>query len=240
MKRRLFFRIARLCCWLLLLVGIAVTQPWESLPAHWRPWAPLHLDHPPNAVTQLKLARLQREPEQCLAVLAEASRNDLDYLPLADYTPVDNCPLTNVVRVQRTSIEFNTPFTLSCPLLVRWMMFEQQALQPLALRHHNSPVAKIEHYGTFACRNVYGRAEGRRSQHATASAFDVAAFTFANGQTASVLRDWNAEDDPANSAFLHELHDEACRYFGTVLGPDYNAPHENHFHLDTSSFNLCR
>jgi hypothetical protein len=123
---------------------------------------------------------------------------------------------------------------------VRWLMFEQQALQPLALKHQGSPVTQVEHFGTFACRNVYGRETGRRSQHSTASAFDVAAFTFGNGEVASVLDDWKTEDDPANAAFLQEVHTEACKYFGTVLGPDYNQPHENHFHLDTSSFDLCR
>jgi hypothetical protein len=36
----------------------------------------------------------------------------------------------------------------------------------------------------------------------------------------------------AESAFLHEAHDDACRIFGTVLGPDANEAHHNHFHLD--------
>jgi hypothetical protein len=46
------------------------------------------------------------------------------------------------------------------------------------------------------------------------------------------------EDDPkeagkvATSEFLHQAHDDACKLFGTVLGPDTNAAHHNHFHLD--------
>ena len=32
--------------------------------------------------------------------------------------------------------------------------------------------------------------------------------------------------------FVTFLHDDACRRFGTVLGPDANAAHKNHFHLD--------
>jgi hypothetical protein len=34
------------------------------------------------------------------------------------------------------------------------------------------------------------------------------------------------------SAFLHEAHNDACKIFGTVLGPDANEAHHNHFHLD--------
>jgi hypothetical protein len=225
---------------LLLAGGLVVTRPWELLPGHWKPWAPLRLDDPPTFITLGKLAALQQQPDTCLAVLATASEGTLDYLPLEDYTPVESCPLSNVVRVNDTGIEFSSPVTLSCPLVVRWLMFERQALQPLALQHIGSPVARIEHYGSFACRNVYGRATGRRSEHATASAFDVAAFEFEDGDVASVLRHWDSEAAPGKSAFLKDTHSAACRYFGAVLGPEYNQPHENHFHLDTGRFNLCR
>lgn len=36
----------------------------------------------------------------------------------------------------------------------------------------------------------------------------------------------------ASSAFLHQAHESACSLFGTVLGPEANAAHHNHFHLD--------
>ena len=237
--KRAFVKATRLFLLLLVAGVLVITRPWELLPRHWKPWAPLRLEDPPTAVTHKKLAALEEEPETCLAVLATA-RDALDYLPLDDYTPVESCPLTNVVRVSSTTLAFNAPVTLSCPLLVRWLMFEQQALQPLALKHLGSPVARLEHYGSFACRNVYGRESARRSEHATASAFDVAGFEFENGQRVNVLEDWHDSDEPQDSMFLREAHDAACKYFGTVLGPDYNAPHENHFHVDTSRFKLCR
>lgn len=34
------------------------------------------------------------------------------------------------------------------------------------------------------------------------------------------------------SEFLHRVHDDACDVFGTVLGPEANDAHRNHFHLD--------
>jgi hypothetical protein len=36
----------------------------------------------------------------------------------------------------------------------------------------------------------------------------------------------------AASEFLHLAHTEACGIFGTVLGPEANAAHRDHFHLD--------
>ena len=225
---------------LLVLAAVDITKPWLAVPPAWKPWEPLALGDALTPVTRWKLGKLKSEPQQCLAVLATAPQNSLDYLPLEDYTPVDDCPLTNVVRVRSTAIKFNSSFTLTCPLLVRWLMFEQQQLQPLALKYQGSKITEIEHFGTFACRNVYNREAGRRSQHATASAFDVAAFHFEDGSEVTVLKDWDNSKASVNSEFLHEVHDAACAYFGTVLGPDYNAPHANHFHLDTSGFNLCR
>jgi hypothetical protein len=39
------------------------------------------------------------------------------------------------------------------------------------------------------------------------------------------------EPDP-KAEFVIYLHEDACRRFGTVLGPEANAAHKNHFHLD--------
>ena len=229
---------------LILIIALAIlawlTRPWESLPAEWNPWQPLAMDHAMTPVTRWKLNALKDDREQCRALLASVPEGRLQHLPLEDYTPVEACPLTNVVRVTRTSVGFNNRFTASCPLVVAWVMFEQQQLLPLADQHLGSELVHIDHYGTFACRNIYHREDARRSQHATASAFDVAAFRFADGTRISVLDDWDNDDEPAKKDFLRATRDAACDYFGTVLGPDYNQPHENHFHFDTSTFGICR
>ena len=45
-----------------------------------------------------------------------------------------------------------------------------------------------------------------------------------------------------SSGFLREIHASACKYFGTVLGPEANNAHKNHFHLDMAprkTTNFC-
>lgn len=239
MKTTLF----RLLKWLLVLGMIAaavLTRPWEHIPPEWHPWQPLAIDHPMTVVSKWKLAQLRDDPQQCLAVLATAPEGAIDYLALDDYTPVAGCPLSNVVRVTRTGVRFSSTFTVTCPVAVAWVMFERQQLQPLAQQHLASPLARVDHLGSFACRNIYHREGARRSQHATANAFDVAGFRFENGEQVSVLKHWDDQDAPNKSAFLKQAHGAACGYFGTVLGPDYNQPHANHFHLDASGFGFCR
>jgi hypothetical protein len=51
-----------------------------------------------------------------------------------------------------------------------------------------------------------------------------------------------AASTAAKVAFLHEVHSAACAIFATVLGPDANRYHRNHFHLDMAgrkSASIC-
>jgi hypothetical protein len=41
-----------------------------------------------------------------------------------------------------------------------------------------------------------------------------------------------AKVTPDRTGFLKAAHRSACRYFGTVLGPEANKAHRNHFHVD--------
>jgi len=41
--------------------------------------------------------------------------------------------------------------------------------------------------------------------------------------------------DPQVKAFLLEAHEAACHIFGTTLGPEANADHRNHFHVDMAA-----
>ncbi len=100
-----------------------------------------------------------------------------------------------------------------------------------------SPVVKIETMGSYSCRNVAGTQQ--RSAHARAGAIDVSAFVLADGRRIVVKRDWQS-GDPASREFLRVVHKSACKRFGTVLGPEYNAAHEDHFHLEGTGATFCR
>lgn len=100
-----------------------------------------------------------------------------------------------------------------------------------------SPVARIETMGSYSCRNVAGTE--RRSAHARAEAIDVSGFVLADGRRIVLKRDWQG-GDAATREFLRVVHQSACKRFGTVLGPDYNPAHEDHFHLEGSGGTFCR
>lgn len=218
----------------LALVGFVL---WWALPLppRWNPWAPLDVSEAPNWLTPFKLRRLQADPQLCAQVLAVSG---LRYQPQADSPPGQRCPLREVVRVSGGPVRLSSSFLASCPLAVSTAMFERHGLQPAAQAVYGMPVVALEHLGSFACRNVYNRSQGRISQHASANALDIAAFRLADDRRITVLQGWKGSADDAE--FLRQVHQNACKYFNTVLGPAYNAAHRNHFHVDMGGWAVCR
>ncbi|SFG78405.1 extensin family protein [Pseudomonas sp. NFACC45] len=231
-------RVLKGLTFLLLVVGVAVLGVWRgwlAVPPQWNPWAPLDVNVPPNLLTRYKLMALRNDPQLCDQALATSG---LRATRQADSSPQASCPLSNVLRVQGGEVALSSSFLASCPLAVAFALFERHALQPAALATYGQKVARVDHLGSFACRNLYGRESGARSQHATASALDIAGFRLADGRSVSVLKDW--PKDNTHAQFLRQVRDGACDVFNVVLSPDYNAAHRNHFHLDVGPWWICR
>lgn len=264
-----------------------------GLPRHWNPWAPLTLEEADGPLTRWKLGRLEAAPAACLQWLAGAPAIASTPLPdrnagtagTADGTD-HRCGWEAASRISSMGeARFSSPFTLGCGAAVALARWERHVVQPAARAQLGSPVVRIEHLGSYACRRIAGSAgPGRLSEHARANALDVAAFTLADGRRVSVLADWYGEAAPPSqvsgagegagshlqegdaageagraaaigarkaeppaasvanpkAVFLRQVRDGACRSFAAVLGPDYNAAHRNHFHLDQGRYRACR
>ncbi|KTC17532.1 extensin [Pseudomonas marginalis ICMP 9505] len=231
-------RFSHLMSALLLLAGalvLGVWRGWVPLPDDWNPWAPLDVRASPNLLTRFKLGRLQDDPALCDHVLKTSG---LRVSHQADTPANSACPLRNVLRVQGADVGLSSSFLASCPLAVAFALFERHSLQPAAQAVFGQAVTRVDHLGSFACRNIYNRAGGQLSQHASANALDIAGFRLADGRSISVLKDWPGQGDSAR--FLRQVRDGACDDFNGVLSPDYNAAHRNHFHLDMGRWWVCR
>ena len=199
----------------------------EEHPQH-NPWAPLDLRDPPGWATQRKLAALQRDPAECRAVL---DRSGIAFfaLPAAGEGA---CRREDRTVLGETRLAPGAP-AATCAVDAALVLWLRQGVQPAAEALLGSPVARIEHFGAYSCRRLYGRDEGPWSEHATGNAIDIAAFVLEDGRRISVVRDWT--DDGPEAAFLRRARDEACEVFGTVLSPDYNAAHADHLHFDQAA-----
>jgi len=225
-------------------------------------------------------------------------------------------------------ITFSPPATLTCDMIVALHKWLQREVQPLARQHLGAPVVEVATMSSFSCRNAYGRARSKLSEHGRVNAIDIGTFVTERGEKTLVLADWGpvareiaddakaeavkrqaeaaaasrkgktpaetprvatpdavksfqagtsipigiprvtfgirgsggADDDLSTglgwappsrlggpkeadvaapggppggkAAFLRAVHKAACTIFATVLGPEANRAHKNHFHLD--------
>jgi hypothetical protein len=248
-------------------------------------------------------------------------------------------PMQLVSIGSNPQIAFSPPATITCDMIVALHKWLRHEVQPLARRHLGAPIVSVSTMSSFSCRNAYGRARTRLSEHGRANAVDIGTFLTAQGETTMVVADWgpNAREMAANAAeaqaeavkrkaeavatarkkkapdeprlaapetvktyqgttipigipsitvgtrpssaptdlstglgwappsrlggpkdaesaaaasgrpagktaFLHAIHKAACGIFATVLGPEANRAHKNHFHLDLAerkSASIC-
>lgn len=220
---------------LLILLAAAGLLALRFLPPEWDPRVPLDLRAEPGLMTGVKLRRIAADPEACFAAFP-ASGIAVERLP--DRPSEVGCGIEDTVILPAAVRPIPRGPAVTCRMAAAWALYERHALQPAARRHLGSEVAAIRHLGTYNCRNVNHAASGRRSQHATANAIDLSAFVLRDGREISLLRDWRGEE--AEAAFLRAARDGACRFFSAVLGPDYNAAHADHLHLDMGPWRACR
>ena len=218
-----------------LIIVAAVGVGYRWLPSHYNPFTPPKLDDPPGKITQFKLRRLT--PAACDDLLKQANQKKLiQTQAVAD--SAGDCPLNNIVRVRNFGpVSVSSSFLASCPLALSTALFVNQQAKPLTKTMMGSELSRIEHLGSFACRNIYHRPNAPRSEHASAEALDVSAFQLADGRRVTILRGWR---DPKTQPWLRGMLSASCDYYGNGLGPEYNAAHANHFHLGMRGFGLCR
>ena len=242
-------------------------------------------------------------------------------------------PMRLISLGKNPQVALSPPPVLTCDMIAQLHKWVQRDVQPLARKFLAAPIVRVETMSSYSCRNAYGRAHGRLSEHGRANAVDIGSFVTALGQAALVISDWGptarevaaaaaaaskAAAQPVSTAaragkagpesaapaqpvvsiapaaeppraataavsgfsmtlpgvsveiggsnksadsafapaqrlggpkvktvaqgpaaagdarldFLRAVHAAACRQFGTVLGPEANTWHKNHFHID--------
>ena len=176
---------------------------------------------------------------QCLASLSATGAR---YSPLADRYYAPRCQALGSVQLDRLagdkgSFALANLGPVACPLAQAFAGWARYGVDRAARQMLGSPLARIETMGSYSCRNVAGRA--RLSAHARAEAIDIGAFVLGDGRRVTVKDGWNNGSDQER-AFLRTVHASACKRFGTVLGPGYNAAHADHLHVELGTGSFCR
>ena len=171
------------------------------------------------------------EARQCFA---ELGARHADFTPLPDQYFGAGCATVQTVRLlslagDSAQLGVTNLGPVACPLAATFAGWARFGVDRAAQQILGSRLVRIETMGSYSCRTVAGT--DRLSAHATGNAIDVSGFVLADGRRITVLGQWSAGTEDERQ-FLRVIHASACKRFGTVLGPDYNAAHRNHLHVE--------
>ncbi|MEM6940273.1 MAG: extensin family protein [Pseudomonadota bacterium] len=143
------------------------------------------------------------------------------------------CLIENAVRVREVAgIRLSQRAVMDCPTAAAFKTWLETAAKP-AFARKGGGLQSVRVAAHYACRTRNNQKGARLSEHGKGRAIDVSGFRLSNGTEVSVLQGWNA---PAYSKAMRQVHRQACGPFGTVLGPNANRFHRDHFHFDTARY----
>ncbi|WP_245196955.1 extensin family protein [Sphingomonas jejuensis] len=176
-------------------------------------------------------------PAETAACLADLQGLGVRFNPLPDRRFAGQCTALGAVQLLDIGLPVTNLGAMTCPVARTFTQWVKNGIQPAAREILGTEIVRLESMGTYSCRTIAGSA--RLSEHALANAVDIAVFVMADGRRVSVLNGW-AGASAEEREFLAVVHRSACRRFRTVLGPDYNAAHRDHLHMDMGRGPFCR
>ncbi|MDH7975694.1 extensin family protein [Sphingomonas sp. AR_OL41] len=201
-----------------------------------------HDDHapPPRPVGSRPITLNLPTSRETQACFADLSREDIRFSPMVDRDYGGGCRVIGAVQLIDIGIPVTNLKAMRCELADAFTGWTRHAVVPAAYQILGSELVRVESMGSYACRNVIGAGGPEKlSGHAIANAVDVSGFVLQDGRRITVEQGWRSAD-PRIRAFFAAIHTSACKRFGTVLSPDYNAAHYNHLHLEDDHKRFCR
>jgi hypothetical protein len=130
----------------------------------------------------------------------------------------------------RGQVALEPPAQLRCPMIPAVDYWMERVVLPAARQHLHTNVVALKIAGSYSCRAMNHVIGARLSEHGHANALDVSGFVLEGGYVIRVKTGWRGPLPEQN--FLRAVHGGSCTVFTTVLGPEYDAKHHDHFHLD--------
>lgn len=154
--------------------------------------------------------------------------------------PREGCGIEQAVRItQIGDVTLSQPALIDCPTaraLKGWLV---DGVKP-AIGRHGGGLAELRVAAHYACRTRNHQPGAKISEHGRGRAIDISGFVLRDGSTITLLDGWNTRRE---GRMLRKMHQAACGPFGTVLGPESDRFHQDHFHFDTARYrsgSYCR
>lgn len=150
------------------------------------------------------------------------------------------CGIENAVRLTSVSgVTLSSPATINCTTARALKSWVETGARP-AVGNTGGGIASLRVVAHYSCRTRNNQAGARLSEHSYGNAIDIAGIGLADGTEMTVLTDWGNSNYGAR---LRRMWQAACGPFGTVLGPEADRFHRDHFHFDTADYrsgSYCR
>jgi hypothetical protein len=151
--------------------------------------------------------------------------------PIVDGLCIVQSPLTlEAVSAHGRIIPLNAPVTTDCGMataLPQWLA----DIDAFLVANDKTHIKTLIVGTNYACRNVDNAVTGKLSFHGFADALDVVGFELEDGRTVTIEKGWPGTLGEG-SRIVRFARDSACTHFTTVLGPEANALHHDHLHID--------
>lgn len=143
------------------------------------------------------------------------------------------CGISDAVRVREVAgVRLTQEALMNCDTadaLKRWVTKSAKR----ELSSFGGGLAQLKVAAHYACRTRNNQPGARISEHGKGRAIDISAFIMRDGSKITVLQGWRAGK---TSRAMKAMHKGACGPFGTVLGPNSDRFHQDHFHFDTARY----
>ena len=116
---------------------------------------------------------------------------------------------------------------LACEMAIAVTEWVQGSIAPLARGHFGEPLIELGVGGGFECRQRNHQTGAPRSEHSYGRALDLLSFHMAS-RTITVQKAAPSDVKP----FLDAVWASGCGQFSTALGPEADALHATHIHVD--------
>lgn len=144
---------------------------------------------------------------------------------------IRGCGIANPVQIVSVSgVRLSQGSTMTCETAQALNQWVEKGLKP-AVGRLGGGAESLRVAAHYSCRTRNNKTGAKISEHGKGRAIDISAIKLQDGSSLSVLKDWG---DGKKGRALKKAHSAACGPFGTVLGPNADRYHRDHFHFDTA------
>ena len=144
---------------------------------------------------------------------------------------IAGCGIESAVKITSVAgITLSQASVMDCETaqaLHRWV--DKSAIP--AFRRKGGGLVSLRVAAHYACRTRNHQPGARISEHGKGKAIDISGFVLKDGTVVTVSEGWTKR---GQRKAMRKVHAGACGPFGTVLGPEADRFHQDHFHFDTA------